>query len=201
MYVRGNLTRADGSSLPEPVPNVDPENVNIVDNFVHSLFENVTLMVGRNQVELQCCNYPFKSFIKQLSSYHQKSIEMGMAGMTVDTGYSNLPPVALAKKRHALIVGSNEVEFSDYVLADFLSSDSYLIAGLPVKIKFRRSPSSFYVVKGADNDKDYVFNINEMKLKIPCVQVQPAILDMLTEQLDSAVANYFFRGLNMTQYN
>ena len=201
MYVRGNLTRADGTEIPLPQPgsNGGEESVNIVDNFVHSLFENVTLLLGRNQIEIQHCNYPFRSFVKQLSTYREKSAELEMACMTVDKGYSALPPVALAADRHSRISGSAETEFSDFVLADLFSCDSFLVPSFPVKIRFRRAPSSFYIVKGKENKQDYIFNIHEMCLKIPCVQVQHDILELLTAQMDNAVANYYFRGMNMMQ--
>ena len=204
MYVRGTLTRSNGTALHVPLPgNAEQEadSVNIADNFIHTLFENVTLLLGRNQLEIQHCNYPFKAFVKQLSSYHEKSAEMEMACMTVDPGLSHVEQVGIAKDRHPRIAGSAETEFSDLVLLDFFGCDSFLVPAFPIKIRFRRSPPSFYTVKGAQNEKDYIFNIHEMTLKIPCVHVQPDIMEMLTSQLDVGVANYYFRGLNMMQFN
>ena len=204
MYVRGSLTRSDGARLHVPLPgdeDQDPESVNIADNFVHTLFENVTLLLGRNQIEIQHCNYPFKAFVKQLSSYHEKTAEMEMACMTVDSGYLYDEQISLAKFRYPRIAGSVETEFSDLVLLDLFNCDSLLVPAFPIKIRFRRSPPSFYTVKDGKNDKSYTFNIHEMTLKIPCVHVQPDIMELLSTQLDAGVANYYFKGLNMMQFN
>ena len=193
-YIRGSFTRKNGDKLEES------EAVSIADNFSHSLFDSVTLLLGKNQIEIQHNMYSFKAYVKQLQRYSQKCVEMSKAGLTVDAPLDSLSDMNDAIARIPYIAGSNEVEFTDHVLADWFTTEGYLIPSFPVQIRFKRNSPSFYTVKSAKNTHSYVFNIEEFTLKVPCVIVQHDIADMLSRQLDNASANYRFTGTNALQY-
>ena len=194
MYIRGSLVRQKGEKL------AAQEKVSIADNFCHSLFECVTILLGKNQLEIQHNLYPFKAYLKQLERYSQKCIEMSMAGLTIDAPVPGIKDMTTAVARTAYIAESQEIEFTDNILADFLNSNGFLKPGFPFKIRFRKSTPAFYTVKHPDNTNSYVFNLEEFTLKVPCVVVQPDIAELLSRQLDVAPADYRFTGTNIIQY-
>jgi hypothetical protein len=57
VYLKGCLKKADKTNLAES------DKVVLTNNALYSLFDSVTLYVGRNQTEIHSPNYAFKSYI------------------------------------------------------------------------------------------------------------------------------------------
>lgn len=87
---------------------------------LHSLFESVSVDIGRNELNRSSKYYPWKAYMIQLLSYNSeaKSTWMDQMGWYDDTNTSHLHPVVLSnnqgfKERRSLFLTDDQSSFSD----------------------------------------------------------------------------------------
>ena len=200
LYVKGSLTKKNGEKTETT------DTVLLTNNALYSLFDSATIYIGNNQAEIYVPNHPYKAFIRQM-----KRNAMIMTGERRNQGLlvDMLNPIfkgdayQMGEGRKDWVMGSKTVEFMGPLLLDFFyENQSYLMPACPVKIKLRRSREPFYVTTGAENaETEYAFDIKDIALSVPCINVSPALTPLLEMQSDFAPARYDFEGLDMRQFD
>jgi hypothetical protein len=198
LYVRGTLTRLDGTDL------VKDEKVLVSNDFLSTLFDSVSVYIGHNQMEIATANFPYKAFIKQLNRFKHLTSQMRPEGYDVEIydkhAYSS--DFASGMSRYGWTSLSKSVEFEGPVLLDFFTTPGYLLPACPVKIKFRKAKDLFYVVTDdSQKDTNYNFSVDKMVVYVPSISINPQLTPMLEASLDQFPAAYRFEGLQMKQYS
>ena len=188
LYVRGKLTRADGTAL------VDDEKVVLVNNSLHSLFETVTVLIGHNQQEIQMNNYPFKAYLRQLMHSQSSTPSMRGHGFVIEDFTDPMPAtgdMGYGIDRYDWTSSSKNVEFIGPTFIDVFETEGYLLPATPLRITFKRSREQFYVTTAASNAAiDYKFTIDKIGLFVPTIKVAPYMTPLLEMQTDQVPARY-----------
>ena len=197
LYVRGSLKRRNGKDLEEN------EKVAVTNNFLHSLFDSVTVYIGQNQAEIHSGNNPYKAYIKQLMRNKFYSPNLRNDGMQFEFQSNAFPDdFSISLERFTWTRESRPVEFLGPTLIDFFETEGYLLPACPLRIKYRKSRDAFYVVTDpALKDVEYNFVVESIGLHIPCLNILPNLTPLLESQTNEAPARYEFEGLDMRQFS
>ena len=196
IFIQGFLRRRSGEALK------DDEKVVLANNFLYSLFDSVTVYIGNNQAEIHSPNFQHKSMIKQIMRNHVMTPNLRLQG----TGFEFRSNVwandyEVGTDRIPWTIRSRSVEFLGPTLIDLFDTDGYLMPACPLRIKYRKSRDSFYVVTDPSlKDVEYNFIISKIALYTPCVNVVPALTPLLEMQTDNEPARYDFTGLGIRQF-
>jgi len=200
LYIRWNLTRADGTLLEKD------EKVVLVNNTIHSLFESAVVMIGRNQCEIQTNMYPYKAFLRQLMTTKTNCPDNVGHGFTKITQMTErnaeLAEVPLGQERIPWTAESKRVEFCGRTFIDCFQTPGYLLPGTPVTVTFKRSRESFYVTRTFSNrEVEYRFNIEKIGLFVPSVKITPYLEPLLEMQTESSPAQYPCESITTRRYS
>ena len=205
MYVRGYMRRVVGSNL--EVPTIDFKYT-VANNFLHSLFSSCTLLIGTNQLELYQSNFAYSNYVKQLLRFDVQCPEMELQVLDFaphsrkDFEGAPQSEYKASLVRAGYVSGGKKVEMAGPCGLDLFSCTSYLIPGVPLKLKYRRNNERFYMVQPPDEVKEeYHFVIESMKIFIPNITVAPTLVPLLESGLDEAPAKYVFTNMNIKQYH
>ena len=199
LYVRGRMVRKDGSAI-APL-----EEVSITNNFLHSLFQSVTVFVGHGQLEMFSSDHPYKAYIRQLQKYESVFVTtMRCEGFTPEQCNRTLiaePEWKPASARGAFIAASSTLEMCGETLLDVCQTDAYLLPACPFRIRYRKNREPFYVMTSEENkEQEYKFIIDKIALHVPTISVQPSLVPLLEIQTDEAAAAYRFEAMEVKQF-
>ena len=195
LYVRGQLKKADGTSLEKA------ESVVLTNNALHSLFETVTVLVGHNQQEIQMNNYLYKAYIRQLMHTKTTSPACQEHGFTDDSKVAKAEEVTMGLTRYPWTSESKVAEFLGPTYIDVFQTDGYLMPATPLRITFKRSREAFYLTTAvANKDTAYKFFIDKIGLYVPTVKVAPFMTPLLEMQTDESPARYRFDSIDARQF-
>ncbi len=143
MFVmRCKITKADGTTaLPSDA------YATTTNNFMHSLFSDISLTIGDKQVEGGNFMYPYRAYLHNLLTYNTgaKKCLLNAAGWAKDIAgemYGTQTSTGWAA-RAKWISSTNEIEFAGPLCLDLLAQDKYLINNVDVKIKMNHSKPEF----------------------------------------------------------
>lgn len=197
LYVRGCLKGRSGQDIQAD------EKVVVSNNFIHTLFESVTINIGHNQTEIFSANHPYKAYMRQLIRNDVRTPNLRNEGMQIEatsTLYDS--DYDMGEGRKLWTQGSRSVEFLGKTLLDFFQTDGYLMPATPVRIKYRKSRDAFYVVTDpALKDQEYNFVIEKIALFMPCMNIVPALTPLLEMQTEHVPAQYEYDALHMKQFS
>ena len=194
LYVRGNLTRADGTKLQAD------EKVKLANNALHSLFDSVIVKIGHNQQEIQMNDYPYKAYLRQLMTAKVNCPNNVGHGFTAE---SRAKEVSTDEgDREAWTALSRNIEFCGRTLIDCFQAPGYLLPHTPMTVTFKRSRDQFYVTTNdALRQEAYAFNIIKIGLIVPTIKVDPFLSPLLEMQTDNEVpARYPFESIEIRQF-
>ncbi len=199
LYVRGNLTRGDGTVLQKD------ERVVLANNCLHSLFESVDVMIGHNQQEIQMKDYAHKAYFRQLMNFKTNCPDARGHGFTKESFAERtdeaVGEVLYGAKRESWTTESKMVEFCGQTFIDCFQSPGYLLPGTPVRITFHRSREQFYVTTPlAKKDQSYKFNIQSIGLYVPTIKVAEDMTPLLEMQTDELPARYSFESIEVRRF-
>ena len=196
LYLKGCLKRADNTPLGRE------ENVVLTNNALYSLFDSVTIYIGKTQTELHTANYALKCYMKQLMTNDVRAPSLRNQGMSIEstsTLFEN--DYEMGEGRKSYTMNSKTVEFMGSTFIDFFETQGYLIPGCPLRVKFRKNRDSYYVIAAPNFiANEYNFVIEKISLHVPALKVNPELTPLLETQMDVAPARYFFDSLEIKQW-
>ena len=198
LYVRGKLTRADGTAL------VKDELVVLANNALHSLFESVTVLIGHNQQEIQMNNYPHKAYLRQLMSNKTVCPAARGHGFTAENSVQNFDTANQMRygiRRYGWTSLSKNVDFLGPTFIDVFQTEGYLMPATPLRITFKRSREEFYLTTDTTNGNvEYLFSIDKIGLYVPTLKVAPYMTPLLEMQTDEVPARYRFDSIDARRF-
>ena len=173
LYVKFHVTRSNGK------PIVDADKVGLVNLPISTLFQDVYLTVGDQQIEGGQNIYPYLGYFNTVTQFEPQAQFSHMqaqgwhkddAGKFEDDGNSGF------KKRAAMIAGSSPAEVIGPLFLDFFRQDRYLISQTSMRIKLLPSKPEFALMALAAT-KDFKIQMTEVILYVPRTEMNPSVIN------------------------
>ena len=178
LYVRASIRKADDSAM-TAVDHPGP-----VNNWLHSLFEEVTVHLGDKVVSEASNAYPYRAYLETLLSMRNDTQETQsttslfykdtaghMDSRTSEDGVGRNTGLVT---RGAFTNLSEPVEMLGRLHSDILFQDRFLISNVPMKIKLTRSKDRFSLMAPAGAG-EYMVRIHSAVLYYRSVAVKESI--------------------------
>ena len=148
-----------------------------VNNLLHSLFKQIDVYLNDQQIGSGSQTYAYKAYIEKMLNYSKdtKDTSMTAALWYPDDMSKDIAHNEGGKKRFDLTTKSKRIEMQDRLHVDLFNSNRYMIAGVTVKLIFRRSAPAFYVKQNADAST-VKFVIEKMSLRVRKVKPNANLL-------------------------
>ena len=144
LVVRGKVTKLDGSNL--TTTGTTKDEVAPCNNFLHTLFSDVSLTFNEKQIEGSTHMYPYRAYMSTLLQYDRnvKKHQLFAEGFVLDD-YSKMDDKTGSGfvKREALIAGSRMFELSGPLHLDFTQQGKDLLNLVNVRIKLTPNTDNF----------------------------------------------------------
>lgn len=140
--------------------NADLKDVDIiapVNNWMHSMFQDIVVSLGGAVVEGGNHHYPYKAYLMNLLTHNagSKKTQLQACGWYKDTAGKMTDSTAANEgftKRKNLISTSTEVQLGGPLLIDFFIQNKYMLQNTDIGIKLIRSKPEFQMmIATADN--------------------------------------------------
>ena len=194
LYVKASIQNRNGTNLANdafPGP---------VNNWLHSLFEEVEVKLGNTVVTTPTRTYPYRAYLESLLSLSNDAKETQMttclwykdtSGRMEET--SSDPAAANPnrglQKRGSFTGESKLVEMTGRIHCDIFSQEKLLLNRVPVRIKFIRSPDAFSLMAAGANPT-YKVHIDSAILYVRRVDVSPSVYTGHQKALNLGPAKY-----------
>lgn len=186
LYLKVRITKKNGDNL-----DVD-QDVGPVNNWLHSLFSEVELILNDKLLSSTNKTYPYRAYIETLLSYGSAAKE---TQLTASMWYKDTAKHMQDRtednvgftKRKEMMSESRIVDLIGRPHLDICFQDRYLINGVNVRLRFIRSPDIFALMGDADN---YKVQINNAVLHVRRVKLSPTVLTAHTKALENGTAKY-----------
>ena len=192
LYVRASINKPDNAAL------ANANHPGPVNNWLHSLFEEVTVSLGDTVVSQTSNAYPYRAYLENLlsmgadakatqltSSLFYKDTAGHMDQRTSEQGTgTNLGLNA----RGVFTDGSRPVEMVGRIHSDVLLQDRFLISNVPFKVKLARSKDQFSLMAPAQ--EEYKVRIHAAVLYYRSIKVSDSVLAAQEKALTLAPAKY-----------
>jgi hypothetical protein len=172
LHITCRIVRSNGAHFTEddadqPVP---------VNNFMHSVFSDVKLIIGERQLEGGIHLYPYRAYFNNLFSFDSacKKSFLNAQGFAKDTSgkMDSYDENEGFRKRLNKSRNSKLIELCGPLCLDMLNQAKYLLSNLDVHINLIRNKSDFCLFGGAAGSR---------------VQLESAVLYVRKVQLDPSV--------------
>lgn len=181
-----------------------------VNNWMHSMFQDVSLTIGDTVVEGGNFQYPYKAYLSNLLNYDQESkrSHVKVAGWDKDTathmnghGTTNIG----FTKRKGQIAGSASVALYGPLILDMFLQQKYLLHNTNVKIKLSKALPTFQIgiytadtVSGRATAVKVI--IEKAILYVRKAKALPSVIAESEEKLNFINAMYPINRTQMTTY-
>jgi len=193
LYVRGKLTKADGTDLD------NTDFTAVTNNFLHSLFSQCSIALNGKLITQAAELYNYRSFFETVLTYGSDAAASHLTNgfWYLDDG-DLLPcdPTAAESKNKGFITRwnrikqSKEVELYGRIHSDICNVGRNLITGVQLQIKFSKARPSFYLMN-KDAESKTVFKYIDAYLLVNRVKPNPKVLLAHNEILaKGALARY-----------
>lgn len=191
MAVKFRVIQKDGS-------NIDSlEKISIVNTPVHSLFENVGVMLNDTPISDHARAYPFKAFFTQMFSYsaqvkkHNLEVEYFLEDEAREDIVVSFPensedPINI---RTGWISDSKILHGSIVPFIDLMSTNHYLCPGHCLKLEFEWSRTNFSLLSDSNND-NFKINILDIVLTARALEPLPDISATLQKYKNTGTIHY-----------
>ena len=195
LYLKVNITRADGKAIDQAVDKVAPNNLAIA-----TFFQDVSLMLGDTQIEGGQMCYPYLAYFTTMTQYQPAAQVSHMRAMgwykdeagVFDDGAKN----AGFSQRQTMM--ATPFELMGPLFLDFMRQDRYLISQTDMRIKFTPSKPEFAL--NAYGTKDFKINILEAVLFVPRMELNPSVINGHALGLKRQNALYPINHTEMTTF-
>ena len=213
LYLKASICRVDGKDLG------GDESPGPVNNWMHSLFDEVTVTIGDTVVSHASNAYPYRAYLENLLSLGEDAKLSQLSAClwakdssglmdSMETDVVAGKPNAGLLRRSKMTAGGAAVEMVGRVHSDILLQERFLMSNVPVKIKLNRSRDSFSLM--AKKDKTYKVKIHSAVMFFRSVKVSDSATSAQQKALTISPAKYpitrtilkyFSIAKGMTSYN
>jgi len=156
LYLRCKIQKENGDALTAVV---DPAVITYapINNFLHSIFDKVTVHLNEVEITSKGSHYPYRAYIESFLGYsrgYKKSI--GEAAMLTKTDSETSTTDPGWVKRKDKVESSKEFEVAGKLHTELFTQPRFLIPGIDVRIQLHRASDAFClqcVGSGAQNLK------------------------------------------------
>lgn len=183
------------------------EEVAPINNFMHSLFSNVQVLLNNKTITSQGVNYGYRAYLENLLNYGKdaksshltsslfyKDTAGNMGGVATNTGY-------LSRRTFAR---RGEFDMESIIHSDIFNSNRYLVNGVQLQLKFYRASPEFAIMVDDKNENKYKIQITDATLLVRKVKVSDALLiahatTMLHHSIKYPIVRCEVKNLNIPQ--
>ena len=187
MYIRLKVTKGDGK------PIADADKVALTNLPIGSLFSDVALTLHNTQVDGGQTAYPYIAYFNTLLNIHPaaKRTHSRAQGWYVDeAGKFDNDGGKGFQSRQKIIQNSGELELIGPLYLDFFRHDRYLIANVPMNLKFLRSKTEFALMGHNNASTSFKITIKEMYLSVRQMLMNPSVISGHWKGLKTQHAHY-----------
>lgn len=173
IHLRLKILHEDGTALSETDP-VAP-----VNNFLHSLFDHVAIVLNGKTITQPSNLYNFRAYIETLLNYSEEAkkghLASGLFCKDVAGQFDDVTSAGFVARKAYMKNGL--VELTGYIHSELMSQDKFLINFVPIQFKFYRSKPSFCLMTTeADQNNGYKIVIQDAILLVRKVKINPSIM-------------------------
>ena len=189
-----------------------------VNNFLHSMFNNVSLLLNDVPVTQSNVNYAYRSYLTKVLSYgaeagksylQSEGFFKDTAGHMDTLAVGNNYPNKGYKSRKELVSESREVELKGRLHVDMFQQGRLLMNGVNIKLVLYRSPDDFCLIGQAVNAQGqhdwekttFGVEILEAYLDLRKVTLTPTMALQHVEALNTQTAKYPIKRVVPRTYN
>ena len=199
-YTQLNMTRlqgeieivkkADETTLPAAA-----DNVAVINMLPSTMFRQIEVELNEHQIaDLSTPTQAWKSYIQTQLSYSEEAKNTHLVTwcyVKETPGKEETLTIAAADGSKAFIAKNTmiktKVRFSTILHIDFFQSQRLLIPGMTIKLRFVRNDDAFSILAPTDIWK---VKLNDLKLKIQRVTIDPEISNSIENKLQSTPICY-----------
>lgn len=163
-----------------------------VNNFLHSLFSDITTYVNGKLISVPSQKYGFRAYIESLFNYNRtaKETHLTCALYVKDTAgqMSSLSGNLGGIVRRKYIAGSKPFALMGKLSNEIFGQSKYMINNVPLKIVLSRAKPNFCLI--GKEDSAYEIEIIKTELQIPRMKINPSVLIAHNKALDITAAKY-----------
>ncbi|XP_059474621.1 uncharacterized protein F54H12.2-like [Neocloeon triangulifer] len=198
LYVRFKVT----DSLTGEKLDADAE-FSLKNNVLNTLFADVKLEFNQTTVSHSNHMNHYRSYLELLYNFNAtaKKTHLTSALYYQDTAgaFNDLTSVP-NKKRKSFVVDGKEVEVLGKLHCDMLAAGKYLLNNVDLRVTLTRNPASMVLLTGKDSKIVPQIDIQEAALYVRKVKINPGILVAHAQTLESAVARYNYKRVEMLNF-
>lgn len=160
---------------------------------IASLFSDVALTLHNTQVDGGQTAYPYIAYFNTLLNIHPaaKQSHFRACGWHADeAGKFESDKGKGFVARQTLIDGSEELELMGPLYLDFFRQERYLIANVPINLKFLRSKTEFALMGLNNASTSFKIDIKEMYLSVRQMLMNPSVISGHLKGLKTQHAHY-----------
>jgi hypothetical protein len=206
------IKKKDGS-LPDKTKVVAP-----VNNFLHSMFESVRLIINDIPITSSASNYPYKAYIANCLTYSTlvKTSQLACQGWYSDLG-NHMGPVEENSgfTERSNLFRKNYDPRSEYkstgttligrLMHDLISCETGLPPNTKVKIELDRSENSFCLMCPNDDPENYELKIENIALFIPVAQLSASVFQeinsIMTRKINPQTIGIHYRRIEVRPFS
>lgn len=206
LYVKGKITKADGTNLDGDLTKVGP-----VNNFMHSLFSEVDLTLNGKIVSSSTSLYPYRAYLENLmlqprtktSQLDARTVWAKDSAQKFDKPDPTADPGPHLntglKARHHVVADSRVFEMMDKLHLDMVSQEKLLLNGVDVRLRFNRTKPEFCLM-AAEAGGQFKIQILQAILYVRKVKPQPSHANTIAKQLAQTPAKYPIRRVEVKTF-
>jgi hypothetical protein len=187
LRVKAKIVNEDGTALASTAA-VAP-----VNNFLHSLFSQLSVELNQKVVSSQAGLYNYRALLENLLNYGRESKETHLQSSLFykDTAYNMDPSENNAgyklRKQYVL---NGEIEMESPIHADIFNQNKYLLNGVQLLLKLYRAKNEFALMTPKTDKSKYKIQITEAVLVVRKIKIAPAIMAAHALTLNKFTAKY-----------
>ena len=184
LFVKCKIVKSTGAALDSD------DNVVYCNNFLSSLFSQVTVHFNSKLVYSADCNYHYKSMIEKLctSQYASKDELFQIEGTNGEPGAEDVTTRQLRTNASAVF------EVSGPIYADVFQTSKYLPNGISMDIKLEKNLDKFFLLSPQDA-KVYNLQILDIYLLVNRVHLSPQVFNYISASIAKTPAILPYKGV------
>ncbi|XP_061173663.1 uncharacterized protein F54H12.2-like [Saccostrea echinata] len=191
LFIKARIFKADGTTIGAD------EKVGPVNNFLHSLFNQVDISLNGKQFPSSGgATYAYKAYLQNLLNYGEEAKQSQLQCSLFfkdDAGFMDVTDPNGANSglysRTAFCKESLSFDLEGPILEDVCRLDRFVLNGVDVNIKLYRQNPSFCLMS-AETDPHYKVVFDDVIFRACRVQVSPGIIVGHTKTLEMTTAKY-----------
>ena len=189
LFVKCKIVKANGTALDEN------DNVAYCNNFLSSLFSQVTVHFNSKLVYSADSNYHYKCLIEKLctSQYASKDELFEVEKTNGEPTSEDVPTRQLRTDQSAVF------EVSGPIYADVLQTSKYIPNGISIDIKLVKNSDKFFLMSAQDT-KEYKLQILDMYLIVNRVHLSSTVFNYISNSIAKTPAILPYKSVQVRTF-